>query len=285
MWTLYNLPNAVYETMKQENYELPYGALYEGDDAVKNCVVLFGGYCSGVVVSPDGLVFTNHHCGFESIRSHSTVEHDYMLNGFVSNSYEEELPNKDLYVSFMVEQKDVTSQLDSLGLDTLPENKRGDFIDSLENVFQKQVHAQDSTLRAELKPYYYGNKHYLIAWHTKKKAMCHFDLNNIQEIEVLDEYFTRDTNFSLEAFSQQSFGVYQEEPFDVEWKFDKDVAKEAAKYIFHPTQEMIKNPDGTLTVKFRAGGAREMDWHLYTWGKHVKVIQPKDFNKRKVWKD
>ena len=93
MWTLYNLPNAVYETMKQENYELPYGALYEDDDAIKNCVVNFGGFCSGVVVSPDGLVFTNHHCGFEAIRSHSTVEHDYMLNGFVSNSFEEELPN------------------------------------------------------------------------------------------------------------------------------------------------------------------------------------------------
>ena len=164
MWTLYNLPNAVYETMKQENYELPYGALYEGDDAVKNCVVLFGGYCSGVVVSPDGLVFTNHHCGFESIRSHSTVEHDYMLNGFVSNSYEEELPNKNLFVSFMVEQKDVTRQLDSLGLNQLSQDQIGHFIDSLENVFQKQVNAQDSTLRAELKPYYEGNKYYLTTY-------------------------------------------------------------------------------------------------------------------------
>ncbi len=164
MWTLYNLPKAVYETMKQENYELPYGALYEGDDAVKNCVVLFGGFCSGVVVSPDGLVFTNHHCGFEAIRSHSTVEHDYMLNGFVSNSYEEELPNKNLYVSFMVEQKDVTDQLDSLGLNKLTETERGHFIDSLENVFQKQVRTQDSTLRAELKPYYEGNKYYLTTY-------------------------------------------------------------------------------------------------------------------------
>ena len=139
MWTLYNLPNAVYETMKQENYELPYSALYYGDDAVKNCVVNFGGFCSGVVVSPDGLVFTNHHCGFEAIRSHSTVEHDYMLNGFVANSYEEELPNERLFVSFMIEQKDVTAYLDSLGLNNLPQSKRAQFVDSVENAMSKAI--------------------------------------------------------------------------------------------------------------------------------------------------
>ena len=165
MWTLYNLPNAVYETMKMENYELPYGALYEGDQAVKNCVVNFGGYCSGVVVSPDGLVFTNHHCGFEAIRSHSTVEHDYMLNGFVSNSYEEELPNKDLFVSFMIEQKDVTSLLDSLGYEKRAEKGTGEqLVDSLERVFQKQISAKDSTLRVELKPFYEGNRFYLTTY-------------------------------------------------------------------------------------------------------------------------
>lgn len=164
MWTLYNLPNAVYETMKQENYELPYGALYQGEDAVKNCVVNFGGFCSGVVVSPDGLVFTNHHCGFEAIRSHSTVEHDYMLNGFASNSYEEELPNEGLFVSFMIEQKDVTAYLDSLGLDTLIEAKRAQFVDSIENVMQKEIRQQDSTLRVEIKPYYEGNAYYLTTY-------------------------------------------------------------------------------------------------------------------------
>ena len=153
MWTLYNLPNAVYETMKLENYELPYGALYQGEDAVKNCVVNFGGYCSGVVVSPEGLVFTNHHCGFEAIRSHSTVEHDYMLNGFVANSYEEELPNEKLFVSFMIEQKDVTAYLDSLGLNALIEAKRAQFVDSIENVMQKDIRQKDSTLRVESKPY------------------------------------------------------------------------------------------------------------------------------------
>ena len=100
MWTLYNLPNAVYEQMKGYGYELPYEKLYQADDAIMKAVVNFSGYCSGVVVSPDGLVFTNHHCGFEAIRSHSTVEHDYMLNGFYAKSYAEELPNKDMFVTF-----------------------------------------------------------------------------------------------------------------------------------------------------------------------------------------
>ena len=101
MWTLYNLPQQVYETMQAEGFTMPYNDLYNSKNSLKNAVVNFSGFCSGVVVSPDGLVFTNHHCGFEAIRSHSTVEHDYMLNGFVANSYAEELPNKDMFVMFL----------------------------------------------------------------------------------------------------------------------------------------------------------------------------------------
>ena len=111
MWTLYNLPDAVYNQMKQYGFQLSKDQLYQSDNAVKNAVVNFGGFCSGVVVSPDGLVFTNHHCGFDAIRKHSTVEHDYMLNGFYAKSFEEEMPNEDLFVSFMIEQKDVTDQI------------------------------------------------------------------------------------------------------------------------------------------------------------------------------
>ena len=135
----------------------------------------------------------------------------------------------------------------------------------------------------EIFPYgfLYGNKHYLIAWDPSKRKMCHFNLNKIKEIEVLKSYFKRDPHFSLKEFSEQAFGVYQEKPFDVEWLFDAEVADSAAQYTFHPKQEAIRNPDGTLTVKFRAGGAREMDWHLYTWGGHVTVIKPEDFDKRK----
>ena len=164
MWTIYNLPNAVYEMMQREGFSMTYDQLYNGENALKNAVVNFSGYCSGVVVSPDGLVFTNHHCGFEAIRSHSTVEHDYMLNGFVANSYEEELPNKDLFVSFMVEQKDVTDELRKLGMSSLAIGKVGEWVDSVENAWQKDIRQKDSTLRVEIKPFYEGNKYYMTTY-------------------------------------------------------------------------------------------------------------------------
>ena len=164
MWTLYNLPQAVYETMKMEGYQLPYDKLYSADDAIMKAVINFSGYCSGVVVSPDGLVFTNHHCGFESIRSHSTVEHDYMLNGFIAKSYEEELPNEDMFVSFMVEQKDITDQLLAQGFDTLSKSRRAQLLDSIENAMSKAVREQDSTLRLELKPFYEGNRYFVTTY-------------------------------------------------------------------------------------------------------------------------
>ena len=160
MWTLYNLPQAVYNQMQTEGYSLPYDGLYSSDNAIKNAVVNFSGYCSGVVVSPNGLVFTNHHCGFEAIRSHSTVEHDYMLNGFYAQTYADELPNEDMFVSFMVEQKDITSQLDSMGINEMVPSLQETFLDSLENAWSKDVKAKDSTLRLEIKPFYEGNKYF-----------------------------------------------------------------------------------------------------------------------------
>ena len=164
MWTLYNLPDAIYEQMKQYGFQLSKEQLYQTNDAVKNAVVNFGGFCSGVVVSPDGLVFTNHHCGFDAIRQHSTVEHDYMLNGFYAKSFEEELPNEDLFVSFMIEQKDVTDELNRLGMDKLKLKEVEHFVDSIENAWQKDIRQKDSTLRVEIKPFYEGNKYYMTTY-------------------------------------------------------------------------------------------------------------------------
>ena len=164
MWTLFDLPQPVFQQMQSYGFALPYEGLYSADNAIKNAVVNFSGYCSGVVVSPDGLVFTNHHCGFEAIRSHSTVEHDYMLNGFYAKSYEEELPNEDMFVSFMIDQKDITDYVNSLGIQEMSISSQEHLLDSLENAMSKEVKANDSTLRVELKPFYEGNRYYVTTY-------------------------------------------------------------------------------------------------------------------------
>ena len=160
MWTLYNLPQAVYEQMKSYGFTPSYDQLYKSDDAIKNAVVNFSGFCSGVVVSPDGLVFTNHHCGFEAIRANSTVEHDYMLNGFYAKSFEEELPSKNMFVSFMVDQQDITPELEKRGINSMDRKEREKLLNDVENEMIKAVHAKDPSLELEIKPFYEGNKYY-----------------------------------------------------------------------------------------------------------------------------
>ncbi len=160
MWTIYNLPPQVFEQMKAEGFQMSYNDLYYGDTSLKAACVNFSGYCSGVVVSPDGLVFTNHHCGFEAIRSHSTVEHDYMRNGFYAKTFEEELPNPNMFVSFMIEQEDITDRVMKLGFEQMTLKQQEELLDSIENAMSEEVKLKDPTLRLEVKPFYEGNRFY-----------------------------------------------------------------------------------------------------------------------------
>ena len=172
MWTLYNLPDAVYKQMRAEGFMLPKEALY--NDLTKysihsertviptlsSAVVNFSGFCTGEVVSPKGLVLTNHHCGFEAIRSHSTVENDYMKNGFFAESFEDELPNENMFVAFMKKQENVTEKLRSLGLDSMDKYSREALIDSLEEAMSQEVKSIDSTYYVEINTFFEGNAYY-----------------------------------------------------------------------------------------------------------------------------
>lgn len=127
----------------------------------------------------------------------------------------------------------------------------------------------------------YGEReHYLVARHADGYGggePHHFKLSRIHAVEELKTIFVEDTSFSLAAHAARSFGVFQEKPVAVEWLFSPEAAAEAENYLFHPSQEMRRNPDGSLTVRFTAGGRLEMAWHLYTWGNQVKVVKPADF--------
>lgn len=128
----------------------------------------------------------------------------------------------------------------------------------------------------------YGNRPYLVAFSLNPTVLDYrtYRLSAILQIGETEEPFARDPDFSLDAFARRSFGVFQEEPFDVVWRFKPDAAADAREWLFHPDQVTEDQPDGSLIVRFRAGGAPEMSWHLYTWGDAVEVLEPVGFWRR-----
>lgn len=120
----------------------------------------------------------------------------------------------------------------------------------------------------------YGSRPLLVAARPGRADLRQYRLDRMGAIRLGDSPFTRPPGFDLAAFTARSFGVWQEEPFDVVLSFAPGVADEAAGWRFHPSQQLTPEPDGTLSVRFRAGGASEIAWHLFTWGTQVTVVAP-----------
>jgi len=122
----------------------------------------------------------------------------------------------------------------------------------------------------------FGHRNYLVAFHEHPKAndMALFSLSNIEGVRILETYFVRNTDFRLPDFAARSFGVYQQDPYEVVWKFAPEAAKTAAEFEFHPTQTLEPQDDGSLIVRFHAASDLEMAWHLYMWGDKVEVLAP-----------
>jgi len=121
-------------------------------------------------------------------------------------------------------------------------------------------------------------RQYLVAYSDWAKDVRLFALAGFERIDLSSDSFERPDEFDLSAWMHRSFGVWQEDIYDVVWRFTPEAAPDARLYLFHPTQEMIDEPDGSLTVKFCAGGLREMCWHLFRWGDQVKIIAPAALN-------
>ncbi len=162
MWMLGRLNKQTTQSMKELGLKLPADKLYHPNKAtLKDAVVSFGGFCSGVVVSTDGLVFTNHHCGFGAIQQHSTVQKDYLKDGFVARSKEEELPNPELYVRFLIRTEDVTQRVLGSISPNMSEADRRSVIDSVMLAIQEEVHTKDSSVVGVVDAYYGGNEFWL----------------------------------------------------------------------------------------------------------------------------
>lgn len=120
----------------------------------------------------------------------------------------------------------------------------------------------------------YGGQHYLVGHARGKSGMRLLRLANLEHVVLTDVGFSRDPHFSLTEYVARSFGIFQEEPFDVVLRFSPAAARDAARYRFHPTQSLEPREDGSLLVRLHAGGLLEMAWHLMTWGGTVEVLAP-----------
>jgi predicted DNA-binding transcriptional regulator YafY len=129
----------------------------------------------------------------------------------------------------------------------------------------------------------YGGRGWLVAHVEILPDMRLWRLDRIASVDLLDRNFDRREDFSLANYAALSFGVFQEEPHDIVLRFSPYAVEDAAGWMFHPTQTMERQDDGSLIVRFRAGGAKEICWHLFTWGEAVQIVSP-DHLQRKYLK-
>lgn len=148
----------------------------------------------------------------------------------------------------------------------------------LEITYQKKE-GEVSTYKVHPYGLLYGEKNYLVAYSEPRKEIRMYILSNIQEIKIIEEYFEKDEDFNLKAYSENSFGIYQEKPLSVVLEFDKSVAEDVKNYHFHPTQKIKENKDGSIKVEFKAGGTLAICWHLFRWGNLVKIVKPASLKK------
>ena len=164
MW----LPSEILKKIKDiqsQGFKLSAEDIYSvNKSSLKDAVVRFGGGCTGELISPEGLLITNHHCGFGQIQSHSSVEHDYLRDGFWAMSRAEELPNPGLSVSFLEYMEDVTDQVMKGIKPKMTEEKRNEVIAKNTKKIEEKAVIGGKGLRANVRPIYYGNQYFLFVY-------------------------------------------------------------------------------------------------------------------------
>jgi len=164
MWIPLLLEKYNIEDMQNQGLKLSAEDIYSINNAsLKDAVVIFGGGCTGEVVSDQGLLFTNHHCGYRYVQSHSSVQNDYLTDGFWAMSKEQELPNPGLTVTFLERIEDVTKEVLEGTEFELTESSRQDIINKNIEALIGPL-SGDKHHRAVIKPFYYGNEYYMFVY-------------------------------------------------------------------------------------------------------------------------
>jgi hypothetical protein len=164
MWLLPLIQKLNIDTMHALGLELSAEDIYSiNHSSLKDAIVIFDGGCTGEIVSDQGLLFTNHHCGYDAIQNHSTLDHNYLEEGFWAMKPEEELPNPGMVVTFLVGIEDVTETMLNSVNDSMTEEKRNEKISTLADSISRLA-VKDTDYEASVESFFGGNSYYLFVY-------------------------------------------------------------------------------------------------------------------------
>ncbi len=168
MWIPSLLSHFNIDDMHEKGFRLSAGEIYSiNNSSLKDAVIIFGGGCTAELISDQGLIITNHHCGYRRIQSHSTVENNYLKNGFWAENRSQELSNPGLTATFLVRIEDVTEKVLKDVKKGMSETERQMVIDDAIHDIEKEA-IEGKNHEAVTKPFYYGNEYYMFIYKTYK---------------------------------------------------------------------------------------------------------------------
>ncbi len=290
MWMLNRIDGKTAEAMKQLGLQMGPNELYSTDgESLKDAVVDFGDFCSGVVVSPDGLVFTNHHCGYGAIQALSTPEDDILTHGFVAHKRSEERPAEGLFVKFLVRTEECTSRvmtaLDSIYRANPHEEARHIDLhkkDSICQAIEADYQQANPGLDCQVKSYYGGNAYYVSLYKVYRDVRLVFTAT-----ETLGK-FGGDTDnwmWPRQTCDFSVFRIYADKDGEPAEYSPDNVPLHTRRYAQVST-EGYRPGDYCMTVGYPGSTSR----YLSSWGiservndRNVSTIQVRG-RKQEVWK-
>lgn len=164
MWLLMSIDKQTYKEMKKKGLKLTPKQIYDINNAsLKDAIIQFGRGCTGEIVSDQGLILTNHHCGYPQIQQHSTVEHDYLSNGFWAYNQSEELPNPGLTAKFFIRMEDVTEKVLKGVTNDMSETERAKIVRANSKKIKEETE-KGTTYTAEVSTMFNGNQYCLFVY-------------------------------------------------------------------------------------------------------------------------
>ena len=174
MWLPYSLKGQNLAEMQAMGCKLTAEQIFSfNQPSIKDAIVQFGGGCTGEIISPEGLLLTNHHCGLSYVQKHSSVEHDYLTDGFWANEKSQELPNPGLSVLFLNKVEDVTEAvLEGVTAETTEAEREGLVAKNMRQLVKDRK--GDRKVRVEVVPFYSGNQYILFEYdeYTDVRLVC-----------------------------------------------------------------------------------------------------------------